>query len=186
MKRNQIDKLISYTGLVIAVVLTLLAGTLLYAQNFIHDQVKGELSAQKIVFPEKDSDALKNLDIKDREPMERYAGQTMTTGKQAQTYANHYINAHLQHIGGGKTYAQLSQESMASPDDQSLKSKVETVFKGETLRGMLLNAYAFDTMGVVAGYAAFGSIAAAVILSVLALLGFSHAEAVAPKNRKRR
>ena len=40
--------------------------------------------------------------------MRQYAGQQLTTGAQAETYADHFIAVHLKEIGGGKTYAQLS------------------------------------------------------------------------------
>ena len=42
---------------------------------------------------------------------------------------------------GGKTYAQVSAESLAQPNNTTLANTVNTVFKGETLRSMLLNAY---------------------------------------------
>jgi hypothetical protein len=79
--------------------------------------------------------------------------------------------------GGGKTYAQLSTEAMAQPNNAKLAAQVETVFKGETLRGLLLNAYAFGTMGTIAALAAF--IAAAVML-ILSGLGFMHALRTSP------
>jgi hypothetical protein len=81
------------------------------------------------------------------------AGQQLTTGAQAEVYADHFIANHLKAIGGGKTYAQLSAEAIAQPNNAKLAAQVATVFKGETLRGLLLNAYAFGTMGMIAGIA---------------------------------
>jgi hypothetical protein len=79
--------------------------------------------------------------------MRQYGGQQLTTGAQAEVYADHFIANHLKAIGGGKTYAQLSAEAIAQPKNAALAAQVATVFKGETLRGLLLNAYAWCTPG---------------------------------------
>ena len=71
----------------------------------------------------------------------QYAGQQMLTGQQAEAYADHFIAVHIAEMGGGKTYSQLSAESLAQPNNAKLAGVVATVFKGETLRSMLLNAY---------------------------------------------
>ena len=71
----------------------------------------------------------------------QYAGQQMLTGQQAEAYADHFIAVHIQEMGAGKTYSQLSAESLAQPNNAKLAATVGTVFKGETLRSMLLNAY---------------------------------------------
>src|ERR1700721_2380066 len=71
----------------------------------------------------------------------QYAGQQMLTGQQAEAYADHFIAVHIQDMGAGKTYSQLSAESIAQPNNAKLAAPVGTVFKGETLRSMLLNAY---------------------------------------------
>ena len=86
--------------------------------------------------------------------MRQYGGQQLTTGAQAEVYADHFIANHLIKIGGGKTYAQLSTEAQAQPNNAKLAAVVNTVFKGETFRGLLLNAYAFGTIGMIAGIAA--------------------------------
>jgi len=52
-------------------------------------------------------------------------------------------------ISGGKTYAQLSNASSAT-GNTALANQVELVFRGDTLRGLLLNAYAFGFMGQIA------------------------------------
>src|SRR5215471_2781957 len=110
----------------------------------------------------------------DAAAMTKYAGQLMTTGAQAQTYADHFIAVHLRKIGGGKTYSQLSAESLANPSNAALKAQVDTLFKGETLRGLLLNAYAFWQMGQIALIAGIVSLAAAAVMLVLSVLGFVH------------
>ena len=86
--------------------------------------------------------------------MAKYAGQPMTTGAQAEIYANYFIGRHLFLIGGGKTYSQLSAESLAQPKNLALQGQVETVFKGTTLRSMLLEAYGFWQLGQIALIAA--------------------------------
>jgi len=95
-------------------------------------------------------------------------------------YADHFIANHLKVIGGGKTYAQLSTESLAQPNNAKLTAQVNEVFKGETLRGLLLNAYAFGTIGVIAGIAALAAFVAAGLLLVLSALGLYHARRVSP------
>lgn len=183
MNRKTLDKLISTTGLVIAVVLFAASGALFYAHHFIHTQVYRQLSAEKITFPAANSGSLNALPTVDKAAMSKYVGQEMTTGAQAETFADHYIAVHLKEIGGGQTYSELSAASIANPSDQKLASQVQTVFRGETLRGLLLNAYAFDTMAVVAGYAAWGAVAAGIILLVLVALGFWHAGTVKTKKK---
>jgi len=184
MNRSTVDRLISTTGVVIAVVLLAASGVLFYAHNFIHTQVHNQLATEKIMFPATGSGSLNALPSADKAAMSKYAGQQLTTGAQAETFADHYIAVHLNEIGSGKTYSELSTASRANPTDKKLAGEVSTVFQGETLRGLLLNAYAFDTMAVVAGYAAFGALAAGTLLLVLAALGFRHAGVV--KKAKRR
>jgi len=174
MRRRTFDVLVSSVGLLLAVVLAVAGALLIWAYSFVNSQVTSELSAQKIVFPAANSAAIKELPPDDAAAMSVYAGQQMTTGAQAKTYADHFIAVHLQKIGGGKTYSQLSAESLANPSNLALKAQVETVFKGETLRGLLLNAYAFWQMGQIALIAGIVSLAAAVIMLILSGLGFWH------------
>jgi hypothetical protein len=112
--------------------------------------------------------------------MRQYAGQQMTTGAQAEVYADHFIANHLKAIGGGKTYSQLSALSLAQPKNAALAAQVQTVFRGETLRGLLLNAYAFGTMGTIAGIAAIAAFIAALAMLILSGLGLAHARRVSP------
>jgi len=185
MNRSLLDKLISYTGAIIAVVLLMAAGGLLYAHSFIHGQVHDQLTQQQITFPAPGSEGLLALPSADQALVSKYAGQQLLTGKQAEVFADHYIAVHLQKIGGGKTYAQLSAASIANPSDAKLAGQVQTVFRGETLRGMLLNAYAFDTMANVAQIAGMVALGASGVLLVLSGLGLKHAHAVQPKKRRR-
>ncbi|GAA3342864.1 hypothetical protein GCM10017714_33060 [Curtobacterium pusillum] len=180
MNRTALDRLLSASGAVIAVVL-LLAGVLMtWAHVYVHDQVREQLVAQKIFFPAKGSKALASKEIGPY--LNRYAGQQLETGAQAKAWADHYIAVHLEEMTGGQTYAQLSTKAQADPDDQKLQSEVETVFRGETLRGLLLNAYAFDTVATFALIGAVVAYVGAVVMAFLAALGFRHARRAAAAN----
>jgi hypothetical protein len=183
MNRGTLDKLISSTGLILAVVLLASSGALFWTYNFIHTQVHDQMAAEKIYFPDAGTKALTSLPGSDHDKVAQFAGQQLLTGAQAEVFADHFIAVHLKEIGSGKTYSELSTAALADPTNQKLAGQVQTVFRGETLRGLLLNAYAFDTMAVVAHYAALGALAAGVLLVALSLLGFRHA-GVAARKRK--
>jgi hypothetical protein len=172
MRRKTFDALLTTGGLLIAAVLLIAGGLLTWAHSFVDNQVKTQLSQQQIFFPEAGSKAIS--DPKIAPYLTKYAGQQLTTGAQAEAYANHFIAVHLEGIGGGKTYAQLSTQAQANPDDAKLAATVNTMFKGETLRGLLLNGYAFWKMGEIAMIAAIASFIGAGVLFVLAILGFWH------------
>lgn len=184
MNRRVLDKLISSTGLLVALVLLGASGGLAYAYSFVHTQVHDQLASEKITFPAADSESLAALPSADRTEVNKYAGQQLLNGAQAEVFANHYIAVHLEKIGGGKTYSELSAASLADPSNTKLAGQVQTVFRGETLRGLLLNAYAFDTMAVVAKVAALVSLIAGVVLLALSGLGFMHAISVSDTKKK--
>jgi len=177
MRRKTFDGLLTSVGLVLAIILLSAGGLLTWASSFIGDQVKTQLSQQQIFFPPK-GPATASPEIGPF--LNQYAGQQMLTGQQAEAYANHFIAVHLKAIGGGLTYAQLSTKAKAAPTDTKLAGTVETMFKGETLRGLLLNAYAFGTMGTIAGIAAIGAFIGAAVMLILSLLGFAHLRRVSP------
>jgi hypothetical protein len=178
MRRRTFDTLMSTGGAVITVIL-LVAGALLFVgYNFANDNVKTQLSQQKIFFPEKGSEGLK--DPKIGPYLNKYAGQQLTTGAQAEAYANHYIAVHVASTSGGKTYAEMGALVRANPTDTKLAAARETVFKGETLRGLLLQAYAFWKVGQIALVAAIAAFAAAGIMGILTILGFWHLRRVSP------
>jgi hypothetical protein len=177
MRRKTFDALLTAGGLVLAIVLLAAGGMLLWANSFVGDQVKTQLSQQQIFFPPK-GPATASPEIGPF--LNQYAGQQMLNGQQAEAYANHFIAVHLKESGGGLTYAQLSNKARANPTDAKMKGQVDTAFRGETLRGLLLNAYAFDTMGRIAGVAAIGAFIGAAVMLVLSLLGFAHLRRVSP------
>jgi hypothetical protein len=171
MRRKTFDLLATVTGLSLAVILLVAGGLLLWGHSFVNNEVHSQLAAQKIFFPPSGSPAIKAPEFA---AMHQYAGQQMTTGAQAEVYADHFIANHLKEIGGGQTYAQLSSKSLAQPNNVKLAAQVAAMFKGETLRGLLLNAYAFGEMGMLAGIAAIVAFAGAVVLLILSGLGIAH------------
>ncbi len=171
MRRRAFDRLVSITGLFLAVILIVAGALLTWAHNFVDNEVSTQLSSQQIFFPAQGSPATAGAEFA---PMRKYAGQQLRTGAQAETYADHFIAIHLKEIGGGKTYAQLSAAAQADPTNVQLAATVDTVFKGETLRGLLLNAYAFGTMGRIAGIAALAAFIGAAVMLLLGLLGLWH------------
>ena len=177
MKRRAFDVIASTVGLLLAALLIVAGGLLTWAHNFVQDEVHNQLAAQKIYFPTASDPQLK---LPEFAAVKQYAGQQLTTGAQAEVYADHYIANHLKAIGGGQTYAQLSAKSLANPNDQKLAGQVQTMFRGETLRGLLLNAYAFGKMGTIAGIAALAAFIGGGVMLLLAGLGFWHSRRVPP------
>jgi hypothetical protein len=172
MRRKTLDALLTTGGLVVATVLLIAGGLLTYGHSFVHNEVKTQLAAQQIYFPDKGS---AGLDVPAIQPyLEKYAGKQLLNGPEAKAFADHYIAVHLNEAGGGKTYAQLSALAQKDPTNTALAAQVATAFKGETLRGMLLNAYAFDTMGELALIAAIVSFSGAGLMLLLSGLGFVH------------
>ena len=172
MRRRTLDALLTTGGLIVAAVLLVAGGLMTWASGFVADNVHTQLSAQHIFFPKAGSDQLNDPKVKPY--LEQYAGQQLTTGAQAKAYADHFIKVHLEEATGGKTYSELSTAARANPNDQKAAGLVDLAFKGETLRGLLLNAYAFGTMGQIAMYAAWASFIGAAAMLFLSILGFVH------------
>jgi hypothetical protein len=171
-QRRVIDKVFILLGAVVVLVLLAAGGIAWKGYSFATDQVRTELSAQKITFPSKGSPALAALPASDRLEVEKYAGQELTTGEQAKVYANNFIAVHLSKIAGGKTYSEVSTEAMKDPTNQQLQAQKSTLFQGETLRGLLLSAgYSYWTMGMLARDAAIAFFVGAAVMAVLVLVG---------------
>ena len=189
VRRRTIDKIMIGIG-VVATGAFVVAGSLLaYGANFSDDYVHDELASQNISFPEADA-----LTGQGRDDLVKYAGQQVTTGPQAEAYAS-YIDGHLEETAGGQTYADLGAversataavteavengEPQAAVDElqaqaDEVSAQRNTLFKGETLRGLLLSAFAWSTVGMIAGYAAIGAFIAAGTMAVLVVLGIVH------------
>jgi hypothetical protein len=181
MRRRTFDAVATIAGLVLTVVLAIGGGLLLWGHSVVNTDVHNQLAAQKIVFPAANSPEIKALPAADATAMKQYAGQTMTTGGQAEIYADHFIAVHLNKIGGGKTYSQLSAASLADPKNAVLADQVQSVFRGVTLRGMLLNAYGWWEMGQIMLVSAIVAFCAAGLFLILSGLGFWHLRRAAPE-----
>jgi hypothetical protein len=178
--RSALDKLVSWTGLALAAVLLVAGGLLTWATTFIGDQVHDQLVMQDITMPE--GEALSSLPKADAKALEEYAGSRLDTGPEAKAFADHYILVHMNASSDGRTYEevsgefiQLSDEEKASAEGQALGQLRQSLFMGNTLRGLLLYGYAFATIGTIAGIAAIVSFGAGAVLLVLVALGFWHA-----------
>jgi hypothetical protein len=189
LKRRSIDSVLIAIGAVATVAFLVAGALLMWGSNFAANYVDDELSSQNIAFPP--AEALKE---EGRTDLVKFAGQDVNTGPEAEAYAS-FINGHLQGIADGATYADLGtpereanaavETAVADGSDDATVAKLEgeaaaitgqrnTLFKGETLRGLLLTAFAWATVGQIAGYAAFAAFAAGVLMLVLVLLGLRH------------
>jgi hypothetical protein len=182
MRRNNFDKVLGTAGIILGVVLLAVGGLLLWGSTYIHNQVTSQLAAQQVYFPPAAAFAHPKAGTEITPSMipsvSQYAGQQLLTGQQAEAYANNFIAVHLREIGAGKTYAQLSTESMAHPTNAALAGQVQTVFRGDTLRSMLLNAFSWWKVSQIAYISALITIGLGVItfaagLFSLVLSGFA-------------
>jgi hypothetical protein len=198
MKRRTLDILFSTGGVVLAGLLLIVGIVMTSNANFARNYVADQLGQQHITF----KTAATLTDEEKKAPcLVQYAGQKLTTGKQAECYANEFIGLHLKSIAGGQTYAQLGDvqttlrtkiaaaQQTNDPALASLQKQLtdvtanrETVFKGETLRGLLLTSYGFSEFGVKAGQAATVAYLAAALMALLGIAGFVHA-AYTPKTK---
>ncbi len=145
MRRTTFDRLLGWIGISLGVLLLAAGGLLLWGSAYVHSTVQSQLAAQQITFPPASAFAHPKAGGEITPSMipsvSQYAGQQLLTGQQAEAYADHFIAVHIANLAGGKTYSQLSAAAMAQPGNTQLAGQVATVFKGETLRSMLLNAY---------------------------------------------
>jgi hypothetical protein len=175
MRRNS-HSVLAIAGSALAAVLLLAGGLLLWGSAYVHSTVQNQLAAQQIYFPPATAFAHPKAGTEITPSMipsvSQYAGQQLLTGQQAEAYADHFIAVHITDMAGGKTYSQLSAEAMAQPNNAQLANLVNTVFKGETLRSMLLNAYGWwkvSQITFIASIVSFALAGLAVIGSVIAL-----------------
>jgi hypothetical protein len=158
-----------------------------WGYSYANNTVSSQLSAQKITFPTQAELAQAKNPPKggfsEITPamvpyLEPYAGKLMTTGAEAKAYANDFIAIHLQEMTGGQTYSQVSAEAMALPAGSkaatTANALVDTVFKGTTLRSMLLNAYGWWQMGQIALIASIAMFVLAGMTVLLSALGLWH------------
>ncbi len=177
MRRTSVHTLLAVTGAALAGLLVIAASLLLWGSAYVHNSVHNQLAAQQIYFPAKAAFAHAKAGTEITPSMipavSQYAGQQLLTGQQAEAFADHFIAVHIANMGGGKTYSQLSAESLAQPDNAKLAALVSTVFRGESLRGMLLNAYGWwkaSQIMYIAALTAYGLAALALAGSAIALV----------------
>ena len=188
MKRRTFDRIVSFVGLGLSVFLFVAAALLNWGASFTDESVTTQLSQQKITMPDKDSAGFKALSEEAQTALAPFSNMPLTTGEQAQAYADFYIGSHLKGIAAGKVYSEVSGMALAA----SAKSKAEpanialateagilmgqrtTLFMGETLRGLLLYSFAFWQIGQIAMYAAWAAAVGGLLMLVLSLLGFAH------------
>jgi hypothetical protein len=193
MKRRTLDIVFSVGGVALAGLLLVLGLVMNNQAGFAKSYVKDQLTEQSITFT-----PIAGLSAEEKQAgcLVANAGKPLTTGKQAECYSNEYIGLHLTEINAGKTYSETSGESRAlateaeaatkaAPDAPAtlalegraaeLSGKVDSLFRGETLRGLLLTSYGFSIFGERAGQAALVAFAAALVLLLASIAGFVHA-----------
>lgn len=156
-------------GSVLFLVLSVGGGLLMWGSNFSHNMVHNQLVEQKIQFPAKGSPG---LDPKEFPGLQRYAGQSVDNGPKAKAYADQFIKVHLKGIANGQTYSQVSSASLADPKNTKLAGEVQTLFRGETLRGLLLYAWGWSVVGEIALWVAYASLLGAVAVLLALIAGF--------------
>jgi hypothetical protein len=172
-QRSMWDMIVSGAGAVVAIALIVIGSAAAYGGNFGRDNVQDRLRPEKVAFP-----PLAAMSSTEQQELGAFAGQTVDTGPEAEAFSR-YIGGHLAEVNDGKTYSETSSAARAEGLDPAtaadLQVKADTLFKGETLRSILLNAYGWWTVATIALYVGFALIAAGLMLAVLSLLGFRHA-----------
>lgn len=183
MSRKVFDKLASTAGIVIVVVALIAGGLLLWGHSFVNHNVRNQLAQQQIYFPPKaafdHAKAGSEITPSMIPSVSQYAGQQLLTGKQAKAYADDFIAVHLREMPYNGVYSKISSAAMAakpgSAQATQLNGLKQTTFMGTTLRGLLLEAYAFSTMGQIMLIGAFAAFGLAAAMAALVALGFAHA-----------
>ena len=174
MNRKAWDQIVSASAAIIAVAMIVLGGFAIYGGNFGRDNVQTRLEPQNITFPPLDA-----MTPEEQQEVGAFAGQQVTNGAQAEAFSR-YIGGHLAAVNDGKTYSETSGEARAEgldPDVAAeLQGKADTLFKGETLRSILLNAYGWWTVATIALFAGWAMVGFGILLGVFAILGFRHAK----------
>jgi hypothetical protein len=189
VRRRTVDTLLVAAGVVVSAVLIAAGVLLTWGNNFAEDYVGDELTAQHVFFPDQAS-----LEEDGRSDLVQYADEQVTTGSEAEAYAS-YIDGHLAGIADGATYADMgptvreAQDAVTAAQDagqseatitelqataDELSGQRDSLFKGETLRGLLLSTFAWSTIGRIAGIAAVVAFVAAGVMLILVIAGLVH------------
>lgn len=171
MRRRTFDLMASVGGLLLAIVLLIVGVLFQQNANFAKDNVRDQLRAQHVFFPPES--ALSAAEKAQPEVVDN-AGKQVVDGDRAEVYADHYIAVHLKAVAGGKTYSEVSNLARENPDNPKYDAQAQTLFRGETLRGILLTSYAFWTLGEKAQELAVVFFVGSLLFLILAILGFLH------------
>ncbi len=187
MSRKVFDKLASGVGVLMVVVLVVAGGLMTWGHLFANSNVRTQLVQQQITFPTKAAFAHAKPGTEITPAMipylGKYAGQQLTSGAQAEAYANHFIAVHLSEMPYGGIYSKISSAAIARPNDTQLAALKQTSFTGTTLRGLLLEAYAFSVIASIMLWGAIASFVLALIASLLVGLGLWHASRASEEAR---
>jgi len=182
MKRKNFDKIVTAVGFGLTVFLFVAAGLLNWGASFASESVSSQLENQNISFP-----PAVGMPAETKEKLAKWAEKPVTTGEMARDYSDLYIWEHMKAssiavMGKPATYSEVSAAYMgltrsanADPIEVAKLSDLrDTLFMGNTLRGMLLEAYAFGTMGVIAGYGAIAALVGGLVMLLLSIAGLLH------------
>ena len=179
MSRKVFDLITSAGGVAVVVALLVAGGLLTWGHSFVTTNVHDQLAQQQIYFPPKAAFAHPKAGTEITPSMipsvSQFAGQQLLTGEQARVYANDFIAVHLSEMPYGGVYSKISAAALAAPKDAQLAALKQASFTGTTLRGLLLEAYAFSKIGTVMLVGAIASFVLAAVMAVLVGLGFWHA-----------
>jgi hypothetical protein len=187
--RRTVDTIAVGAGVAAVAVLAAAGGLLTWGSNFAEDYVSDELSAQAITFP-----PAAVLEEEGRDDLVRFGEEQVDTGEEAEAYAS-FIAGHIEGIADGATYAELGDAERAAEEAATeaitsgapaaevaaleeeaaaITGQRDSIFRGEMLRGTLLNAFAWSTMGRIAGIAATVAFVAAAVMAALVAFGVVH------------
>jgi hypothetical protein len=176
MDRSLIDKLVSWTGVVMAIVLIALGAAAIFGGSFAQSNVRDRLAPENISFP-----PLAGMTPAEKVELGDFAGQKVDTGPEAEAFSR-YIGGHLKEVNKGATYSETSAaarvEGIPAKKAAELGAMADLLFKGETLRSILLNAYGWWTVGQIALLAGIGMVIAGLVMAVLTAFGFRHAKRI--------
>jgi len=182
MKRKTFDLILTAGGGMLVIVLVVAGVLLMWGSSFANSNVHNQLAKQQIFFPAAAAFAQAKPGTEITPTMKpyllQYAGQQLLTGTQAQAYATHFIAIHLSEMPFGGVYAKISTASRAHPTTKKLAGLVTTSFQGTTLRGLLLEAYAFSVFGTIAFWAGIAAFVLGFLMLILTLLGLWHLRTV--------
>jgi hypothetical protein len=173
LDRKLLDRLISWTGAIMAFALVALGAVAIFGGSFALSNVRDRLEPENISFPPAAA-----MTAEEKAEVGMFAGQKVDTGTEAEAFSR-YIGGHLKGINEGATYSETSSaaraEGITENQAAELQGKADTLFKGETLRAILLNAYGWWTVGTITMWAGFGMVVLGLVLAAFAALGFRHA-----------